>query len=152
MEPQNNMNASARSKTFAEKWADLAPYCLSMLRIAAAAMFVTFGSMKLFAYPVGMPPAGGTAPLFSLIGFAGILEVFGGGLVLLGLFTRPVAFILSGQMAVAYFIGHAAQSFWPLLNGGTPAILYSFLWLYFAFAGAGPWSVDAFIRCRHEKS
>lgn len=104
-------------------------------------MFITFGTMKLFAFPMGMPP-GNEAPLMSQTGIGGILEVVGGGLMLIGLFTRPVAFVLSGEMAVAYFQFHFPQSFWPLVNMGTPAVLYCFIWLYFSAAGAGPWSVD----------
>jgi putative oxidoreductase len=99
------------------------------------------GSQKLFGVP---PPAqGGTVPpLLSLSGVAGILEFFGGLLLLLGLFTRPVAFVLSGQMAVAYFMVHAPQGFWPILNRGELAALYSFVFLYLAAAGGGLWSVD----------
>lgn len=117
---------------------------LSILRIVAGLVFITFGTMKLFnspPLPQGMPPI----PLMSQMGLAGILEVFGGLLIILGLFTRPVSFILSGEMAVAYFQGHYPQSFWPSVNMGTPAILYCFLFLYFVFAGAGPWSIDAMI-------
>ena len=99
--------------------------------------------MKLFAFPAGMPPDGSTAPLLSQIGIGGLLEVVGGALLLVGLFTRPVAFILSGMMAVAYFQFHQPQGFWPVMNGGIPAILYCFVWLYFSAAGAGPWSLDA---------
>jgi putative oxidoreductase len=104
-------------------------------------MFITFGTMKLFAFPMPMPP-GNEAPLLSQTGMGGLLEVVGGALMLIGLFTRPVAFILSGEMAVAYFQFHFPQSFWPLVNQGTPAVLYCFIWLYFSAAGAGPWSVD----------
>jgi putative oxidoreductase len=117
---------------------------LSVLRIVAGAVFITFGTMKLFntpPLPTGMPPI----PLMSLAGLAGILEVFGGLATVLGLFTRPVAFVLSGEMAVAYFMGHYPQSFWPSVNMGTPAILYCFLFLYFVFSGAGVWSIDAMI-------
>jgi putative oxidoreductase len=96
-----------------------------------------------FAFPVGMPPDGGTAPLFSQIGIGGVLEAFGGALLLLGLFTRPVAFLLSGEMAVAYFQFHFPKGFWSVVNGGGDAVLYCFVWLYFAAAGAGPWSLDA---------
>jgi putative oxidoreductase len=81
----------------------------------------------------------------SQAGIAGILEVFGGLLIVLGLFTRPVSFVLAGEMAVAYFLVHFPQSFWPAVNGGEPAILFCFIFLYFVFAGAGPWSVDAMI-------
>jgi putative oxidoreductase len=124
------------------KWKPWSPYLLSVLRIIAALMFIQFGTMKLFAFPVGMPPDGGTAKLMSQTGLGGILEVFGGGLILLGLFTRPVAFVLAGEMAVAYFQFHF-QSLWTVVNMGTPAVLYCFLFLYFSAAGAGPWSLDA---------
>jgi putative oxidoreductase len=99
--------------------------------------------MKLFAFPMGMPPDGGTAPLLTQVGIGGLLEVVGGGLVLVGLFTRPVAFVLAGEMAVAYFQFHAPQGFWPVVNEGIPAVIYCFVWLYLSAAGAGPWSVDA---------
>lgn len=125
------------------KWSTWGPQLRSLLRIAAAFMFILSGTMKVFAFPAGVPPDGGTVPLLSQIGFGGLLEVFGGGLLLLGLFTRPVAFILSGEMAVAYFQFHAPQGFWPTINGGIPAALYCFVWLYFSAAGAGPWSLDA---------
>jgi len=125
------------------KWSGWAPYLQSVLRIVAALLFIQFGTMKLFAFPVGMPPDGGTAKLMSQTGLAGILEVFGGGLILLGLFTRPVAFVLAGEMAVAYFQFHFPKSFWTVVNMGTPAVLYCFLMLYFSAAGAGPWSLDA---------
>ena len=117
---------------------------LSVLRIIAGLVFITFGTMKLFNYPPlpqGMPPFA----LVSQMGLAGVLETFGGLLILIGLFTRPVSFVLAGEMAVAYFQGHYPQSFWPTTNMGTPAILYCFIFLYFAFAGAGTWSVDAMI-------
>jgi len=129
--------------SIAEKWISWAPQLRSVLRIVAALMFIQNGTMKLFAFPVGMPPNGATAPLLSETGIGGILETFGGLLMLLGLFTRPVAFVLSGEMAVAYFQFHYPQSFWTVVNMGTPAVLYCFLWLYFSAAGAGPWSLDA---------
>lgn len=124
-------------------WSAWAPRLLSVLRIVAAAMFILSGTMKLFAFPAGVPPDGGTVPLMSQAGLAGILETFGGALLLLGLFTRPVAFVLSGEMAVAYFQFAFPQGFWPILNGGVIPALYCFLWLYFSAAGAGPWSLDA---------
>ena len=127
----------------ATRWRSWAPYLLSLLRIVAAFLFMQFGTAKLFALPGAIMPDGGTAPAGSLAWFAGVLETFGGLFVLIGLFTRPVAFLLSGQMAVAYFIGHAPQGFWPVLNMGTPAVFFAFLWLYFSSAGPGPWSVDA---------
>ncbi len=125
------------------KWPSWAPRLLSVLRIVAAFMFIQTGTMKLFAFPMGMPPDGSTAQLLSQVGLSGILETFGGALLLVGLFTRPVAFILSGEMAVAYFQFHAPQSFWPIVNNGVSAALYCFVWLYFSAAGAGPWSLDA---------
>jgi putative oxidoreductase len=125
------------------KWKSWAPYLQSILRIVAALMFITFGTMKLFAFPVGMPPDNGTAKFLSQTWIGGVLEVVGGALMLLGLFTRPVAFILAGEMAVAYFQFHYPQSFWTVVNMGTPAVLYCFVWLYFSAAGAGPWSLDA---------
>ncbi len=127
----------------AARWSSWAPCLLSTLRIIAAFLFMQFGTAKLFAFPAAIMPGGGTAPLASLPGIAGILEAFGGALLLVGLFTRPVAFLLSGQMAFAYFMGHAPQGFWPVLNQGHPAILFCFIWLYLSAAGAGPWSLDA---------
>ena len=125
------------------KWSAWAPRFQSVLRIVAAFMFMLAGTMKLFAFPAGMPPKGGTVELMSQIGIGGILEVFGGALLLLGLFTRPIAFLLAGEMAVAYFQFHFPQGFWPIMNGGVAAVLYCFVWLYFSAAGAGPWSLDA---------
>ena len=91
-------------------------------------------------------PNGGTVPLLSQAGIGGVLEFFGGALLLVGLFTRPVAFLLSGEMAVAYFQFHFPQNVWPVLSGGVPSVLYCFIWLYFSSAGAGPWSLDAIRR------
>lgn len=130
------------------RWSSWAPQLLSILRIAAAFMFVISGTIKLFAFPAGMPPDGGTASFPSQIWIGGVLETFGGALLLAGLFTRPVAFLLSGMMAVAYFQFHAPGGFWPTLNGGVPAALYCFVWLYFSAAGAGPWSLDTRRRSR----
>jgi len=128
------------------RWRSWAPYLLSILRIASAFLFMQVGTAKLFALPGAVMPDGGTAPFASLAGIAGVLEAFGGLLLLAGLFTRPVAFLLSGEMAVAYFYAHAPQGFWPVLNQGAPAALYSFLFLYLSAAGAGPWSIDALRR------
>ena len=126
------------------KWSSLAPQLLSILRIVAAAIFLTSGTTKLFAFPTGMPPDGkGTASLMTQIGIGALLEVVGGLLLLVGLFTRPVAFVLSGEMAVAYFQFHFPSSFWPTINQGITAILYCFVWLYISAAGPGPWSIDA---------
>jgi putative oxidoreductase len=125
------------------RWPACAPYLLSVLRVVAAFMFILPGTMKLFAFPAGIPPTGGTAPLMSEAGLAGVLETGGGLLLLLGLFTRPVAFLLAGEMAVAYFQVAFPQGFWPILNQGMPAALFCFIWLYISAAGAGPWSLDA---------
>ena len=125
------------------KWSELGPELRSLLRIVAAAMFVLAGTSKLFAFPVGMPPNGGTAAFGTQIWIGGALEVVGGALLLVGLFTRPVAFVLSGEMAVAYFQFHLPRGFWPTVNGGVSAVLYCFIWLYISAAGPGPISIDA---------
>ena len=125
------------------KWSGWAPRLLSLLRIVAAFVFMQFGTGKLFAFPGAIMPGGGTVPVASLLGVAGILEALGGLFLLVGLFTRPVAFLLAGEMAVAYFIGHGSHGFWTVLNQGTPAVIYCFVWLYFSAAGPGPWSLDA---------
>ena len=127
-------------------FAGLAPYLLSALRIITAFIFMQHGTMKLFGFPAPM----GDISLFSLMGVAGSLEVFGGLLILIGLFTRPVAFILSGEMAFAYFMAHFPQGFWPVLNHGEPAALYCFIYLYLAAAGGGAWSVDRLIFQRNK--
>lgn len=114
------------------------PYALSILRIMTALLFLEHATQKLF----GFPPSPMHPALFSLFGFAGMLELVGSLLLVVGLFTRPVAFILSGEMAVAYFMAHAPHSFFPLLNYGEGAILYCFIYLYIATAGAGLWSLD----------
>lgn len=131
------------STSLVARWSGWEPHLRSVLRIIAAFLFTQFGTAKLFAFPAAVMPGGGTAPLASLAGIAGVLEAFGGALLLAGLFTRPVAFLLSGLMAFAYFIGHAGQGFWPVLNQGSPAILFCFVWLYLSAAGGGPWSLDA---------
>ncbi len=121
------------------------PQLLSALRIMSALLFMAHGTAKLLGFPptemFAQPPETG-----SLIWIAGALELVGGALLAIGLFTRPVAFVLSGQMAFAYFIGHASQAFWPVQNGGDAAILFCFIFLYIAAAGGGPLSVDNAIR------
>ena len=112
---------------------------LSVLRIVVALLFIPHGTQKLLGFP-GTQQA--VASLASMIGVAGILECFGGLCILLGLFTRPVAFLLSGHMAFAYFIAHAPRGFWPILNGGELAALYCFVFLFLAAAGGGPWGLD----------
>ncbi len=118
-----------------------APRMLAVLRIMTALLFIEHGCQKLLGFPP--PPGGEGPPLVSLLGLAGVLELFGGLLILIGLFTRPVAFLLAGEMAFAYFLGHAPKSFFPALNGGDAAILFCFLFLYLCVAGAGAWSIDA---------
>jgi putative oxidoreductase len=127
---------------FIETWK---PRLLSVLRIVVAFMFMSHGMQKILSFPT--PPAR-AIDLASVAGIAGLLELFGGALLLVGLFTRPVAFLLSGEMALAYFMAHAPQGFWPLLNRGELAVPYCFLFLYFAVAGAGVWSIDWWWRHR----
>lgn len=119
-----------------------APRVLSVLRIVAALLFLEHGTQKILGFPASsMHP-----PIASLPGAAGLLELVGGFLLLIGLLSRPVAFILSGEMAFAYFLAHAQRSFFPALNGGDAAILFCFIFLFIFFAGPGPWSVDAALR------
>lgn len=132
--------SSPRLNSVGARWAAFAPYIHSLMRIVAAFMFTLAGTMKLFGFPVPTPMP---IALASQIGVGAALEVAGGLLLVLGLWTRPVAFLLSGQMAVAYFQFHAVKSFWPVVNGGVAAALYCFIWLYMSAAGAGPWSLDA---------
>ncbi|HET9671121.1 MAG TPA: DoxX family protein [Casimicrobiaceae bacterium] len=116
---------------------------LSVLRMVAAVLFMSHGMQKILGFPL---PRRAPFELLSLTGAAGLLELVGGALLLFGLFTRPVAFVLSGQMAVAYFLAHAPRGFWPIVNRGELAALYSFLFLYLAFAGGGEWSLDTLLR------
>lgn len=121
-----------------------APYVLSLMRLIAALVFMCHGTQKVLGFPASdFHPA-----VLSLPWIAGVFELVGGALLAVGLFTRPVAFILSGEMAVAYFLVHAPKSFFPALNGGDAAILYCFLFLYFVFEGPGPWSADALVNSR----
>lgn len=118
------------------------PRVLSVVRIIVGLLYLEHGLNKIFGFPP--TPTHHPYVLFTLVpGLAGILETVGGILIVLGLFTRPVAFILSGEMAFAYFMSHAPRSFFPLLNGGEGAIVYCFIFLYFFVAGAGVWSLDA---------
>jgi putative oxidoreductase len=118
-----------------------APRVLSIVRIMVALLFLEHGTQKLLNFPPGTHPA-----MFTLSWFQGVIELVGGLLLAVGLFTRPVAFILSGDMAVGYFMAHAPTSFFPVINRGDAAILYCFIFFYIFFAGPGPWSVDAMWR------
>ena len=120
-----------------DRWS---PYALAALRIVTALLFMEHGTQKLFGFPA--PPESGTPPLMSLFGIGAILEFVGGLLILVGLFTRPVAFVLAGEMAVAYWMFHAPNSFFPLQNGGDAAILFCFVFQFLAAAGPGRWSID----------
>ena len=125
------------------------PRVLSLVRIISAFLFMQHGGQKIFGFPAEQRYP---FELFSLSGTAGVLELVGGFLLLIGLFTRPVAFILSGQMAFAYFIAHAPQGFWPLNNHGELAIMFCFVFLYFVFAGGGSWSVDCLCKCKRRQT
>ena len=122
------------------------PRALSVLRIVAGLVFLEHGTSKLFGFP--HTPAFDHLQIMSLIGLAGVIETFGSALLTLGLFTRIAAFVLSGEMAVAYFMAHFPRGFLPLLNGGELAVLYCFVFLYLAFAGGGDWSLDRLRRSK----
>ena len=119
----------------------VAPYLQSALRIVASLIFLMHGTQKVLGFP-----GGARVPLMSLLGVAGLIELVGGALMMFGLFTRPVAFVLAGEMAVAYFRAHMPRGTWPIVNGGELAVLFCFLWLYFGAAGPGPLSFDALRR------
>jgi len=116
---------------------------LSVLRMVVGFLFIAHGTQKLFSFPAAAP--GGPFDLTTLSGVAGVIEVIGGSLIIAGLFTRATAFVLAGEMAVAYFQVHAPKSFWPILNGGELAVLYCFTFLFMSAAGGGRWSLDALI-------
>jgi putative oxidoreductase len=124
-----------------ETMAAWAPRALNVLRIMTGLMIIEHGLAKYLGFPA--VPALANVQLLSMPGIGGVIELIGGALLILGLLTQPVAFILSGEMAVAYFMVHAPRSFYPLINGGSLAIIYCFACLYLSTAGAGPWSVDA---------
>jgi putative oxidoreductase len=125
--------------TWQDRAARLAPYVLSVARIVIALLFLEHGSSKL----LGFPDNGPIREAFTLSWFSGAIELIGGALLAVGLYARFAAFVMSGEMAFGYFMSHAPHSFFPLLNRGDAAILYCFIFLYFVFAGAGPWSLDA---------
>ncbi len=123
--------------------ASWAPRTLSILRIFAGLAFLQHGTIKYFDFPAGSGMFNAEMPVLSIFGIGGILELVGGVLITIGLFTRPVAFVLSGMMAVAYWMFHAPSSFYPVINQGEAAVLFCFIFLYLACAGGGAWSVDA---------
>ena len=124
------------------RWRSWAPWLLSLSRIIVGFLFMQIGTGKLWGFPAAIMPGGALAQFGTQTWWAAVLEAFGGGLILLGLLTRPVAFLLSGEMAFAYFIGHAPNGFWTVLNQGTPAVVLCFVFFYLSAAGPGPWSVD----------
>lgn len=132
-----------------ERWTNI---FLSVLRIVAALVFMQHGSQKLFGFPPSGAPVVAPLVLMSQTGLAGVLEFFGGLMLLVGLFTRPVAFIVSGEMAVAYFQVHSPRALLPIVNRGELAVILCFVFLYFAFAGGGSLSVDALIRGRRSST
>jgi putative oxidoreductase len=134
-------NAPATPSGLATAFERCQPYVLSILRIMAGLLFLAHGTAKVF----GFPPHGHMPVFAEIEWFAGRIELIGGGLVALGFCTRAAAFIMSGEMAIGYFLDHAPRSFFPLLNGGEPAILFCFVFLYLVFAGAGPLSLDALL-------
>ena len=135
------MTSTAFSQSSRSALAAWEPLALTALRVMTGLLYLEHGTSKLLAFP--HDPKLDSLQLFSLMGLAGALELVGGFLIVVGLFTRPVAFVLSGMMAVAYFMGHGSRGFFPALNGGDAAILFCFVYLYFVAAGAGPYSLDA---------
>ena len=139
MRPDNRMSGTVNENSLAY----LTPRVLSVFRFVAGLQFLEHGTQKFLSFP---PEPGGTVHLLTLAGVQGCLELAGGVLIMLGLFTRPVAFILSGNMAVAYFMVHAQRTFFPATNGGDAAILFCFAFLFMSVAGGGRWSLDALRR------
>jgi putative oxidoreductase len=137
MDQASTISLDQRASSRLTQWA---PQCLSVVRVMAGLLFLEYGLSKLFGFP-HLAMFDSVRP-FQLFWYAALFEFVGGTLVTIGLFTRPVAFLLSGEMAIGYFVVHAPQSFFPLVNGGTAAVLFCFFFLYLVFAGPGPWSVD----------
>lgn len=139
---------TAPATTYTDRVAAWAPATQAILRIGAAILFIQHGVQKLFGWLGGVGPQGGTVELMSLYGAAGVIELVGGLLLLVGLLTRPVAAIAFVEMVAAYFIVHFPQGGWPVQNQGELALLYALVWLFFALNGPGPWSVDGALRAR----
>lgn len=135
------LSAQTSSRSHAATLDRLAPYVLTILRVVVGLLFFEHGLSRLFGFPSPLP----TPALFTMYWFAGAIEFGGGILVMLGLFTRPAALIMSGEMAFAYFLRHAPRGFFPILNSGDLAIVFCFVFFYLVFAGAGPWSLDALL-------
>ncbi len=129
---------------FSESLDRYTPYALAALRIVTALIFMEHGTQKLFGFPA--PPQSGLPAVLTLSWIGGVMELVGGFLILIGLFTRPVAFLLSGEMAIAYWMFHAPRNLYPVLNGGDASILYCFVFLLLVFSGPGAWSVDRVMR------
>jgi putative oxidoreductase len=136
-----SLSTHVRTHSFPAMLSELAPYVLSIVRIVAGLLFLEHGMSRLFGFPSPIP----TPHPLTLYWFAGCIELSGGFLITLGLLARPAAFIMSGEMAFAYFLSHAPRGFFPILNAGDPAILYCFVFFYLVFAGPGPWSLDALL-------
>ena len=139
-----DLRPGARVGPVGKIYSEWAPRLLSVLRIIVGFLLIPHGMQKLVGFPASAEAH--QAPLMSLLGLAGVLEIFGGALILIGLFTRPVAFVLSGLMAFAYFMAHAPNGFLPILNHGELAVVYCFLLLYLAAAGGGEWTIDRLLR------
>jgi putative oxidoreductase len=131
------------SDSLSTVWAPRAAHVLSVLRVFTGLELLQHGTGKILGFPA--VPSFANVQIGTLAGLGGLIELIGGALFVIGLFTRPVAFVLSGFTAAAYFMAHAGKAFYPVLNGGELAALFCFVFLYFAFAGAGPWSGDALI-------
>ena len=140
--------ASSPASSLASRLSALSPHVLSLVRIVVGLLFLEHGMSRLFGWPSPMAPP----EFLALYWWSGAIELTGGALLTVGFLSRPAALIMSGEMAFAYFLSHAPKAFFPILNGGDSAILYCFIFFYFVFAGPGPWSIDAWLRGRADRS